>query len=65
MRKGYLLFLICLLLALSAVSVASQDMMYSESPMLADRVAAGDLPPVEERLPVSPEVVTPTSEVVS
>jgi peptide/nickel transport system substrate-binding protein len=31
---------------------------YGEAPMLADRVAAGELPPVEERLPVAPEVVS-------
>jgi len=30
---------------------------YSESPMLAERVAAGDLPPIDERLPVAPYVV--------
>ena len=30
---------------------------FSEAPMLAERVAAGELPPVEERLPVEPVVV--------
>ncbi|WP_199033880.1 ABC transporter substrate-binding protein [Glycomyces salinus] len=30
----------------------------SEAPMLAERVEAGDLPPVEERLPKEPQVVT-------
>ncbi|MFB9661693.1 ABC transporter substrate-binding protein [Glycomyces mayteni] len=30
-----------------------------EAPMLAERVEAGDLPPVEERLPKEPLVVTP------
>ncbi len=30
---------------------------YSEAPMLAERVAAGDLPLVDERLPVSPVVL--------
>ena len=29
---------------------------YNESPMLAERVAAGDLPPVDERLPEEPRV---------
>ncbi len=33
------------------------EMTYSESPMLADMVAAGELPAVEERLPVNPIVV--------
>ena len=32
---------------------------YGEAPSLAARVAAGDLPPVEERLPGNPLVVTP------
>jgi peptide/nickel transport system substrate-binding protein len=32
---------------------------YKEAPMLADMVAAGSLPPVEERLPENPVVVTP------
>jgi peptide/nickel transport system substrate-binding protein len=32
---------------------------YSEAPMLADRVAAGQLPPVDERLPSVPFVVGP------
>jgi peptide/nickel transport system substrate-binding protein len=31
--------------------------MYGESPMLAERVAAGDLPPVDERLPENPRVI--------
>lgn len=30
-----------------------------EAPALAERVAAGTLPPVEQRLPANPEVVTP------
>ncbi len=36
---------------------------YKEAPMLADLVASGDLPPVEERLPSNPRVVTPYNEV--
>ncbi len=34
-----------------------------EAPMLAERVAAGDLPPLEERLPVNPMVVEPIDSV--
>lgn len=45
-----------------AAEPASDDMMddgaYGESPLLAERVAAGELPPVEERLPVQPFVVS-------
>ena len=33
---------------------------YKEAPMLAARVAAGELPPVEERLPENPLVLQPT-----
>ncbi len=36
---------------------------YSEAPMLADMVAAGDLPPVEERLPEDPMVIKPLGEI--
>src|SRR5690606_9875292 len=33
---------------------------FNEAPMLAELVASGDLPPVEERLPVNPLVIEPT-----
>lgn len=36
---------------------------YNEAPMLAERVQAGDLPPVDERLPVNPLVVEPVEQV--
>jgi peptide/nickel transport system substrate-binding protein len=36
---------------------------YQEAPMLAELVASGDLPPVAERIPVNPRVITPYSEV--
>ena len=36
---------------------------YSEAPMLAELVAAGKLPPVEQRLPPSPLVIEPIQEV--
>ncbi len=32
---------------------------FKEAPMLAEKVAAGELPPVTERLPAEPLVVTP------
>jgi peptide/nickel transport system substrate-binding protein len=38
-------------------------MTYKESPMLAELVSAGKLPPVEERLPVNPFVVTPLESI--
>ncbi|MHB1317492.1 MAG: ABC transporter substrate-binding protein [Anaerolineae bacterium] len=36
---------------------------YKESPMLAERVAAGELPPVDERLPEEPLVIEPYASV--
>jgi peptide/nickel transport system substrate-binding protein len=40
-----------------SIAVNAQDQTFNESPMLAERVAAGELPPVEERLPVNPRVI--------
>ena len=37
--------------------------MWGEAPMLAEQVAAGDLPPVEERLPAQPAVVHPLESI--
>ena len=36
---------------------------YKEAPMLADLVAAGELPAIDERLPVTPRVVKVNSEI--
>lgn len=43
--------------------VLAQPAGYNEAPMLAEKVANGSLPPVEERLPAEPLVVQPTNEV--
>jgi len=43
--------------------VAAPESKFKEAPMLAEKVAAGELPPVEERLPVEPLIVTPIYEV--
>lgn len=43
---------ICFLGAISALA-----MEYNEAPMLAELVAAGKLPPVEERLPENPQMI--------
>jgi peptide/nickel transport system substrate-binding protein len=42
---------------------AGTMLKFSEAPMLAERVAAGELPPVEERLPEDPLVVEPLEAV--
>ena len=60
---GWLLLLaICLTLVGLPAPVAGQG-PYGEAPMLAERVAAGELPPVEERLPENPLVVQPIDSV--
>jgi len=48
----------CLLGITSALALE-----YSEAPMLRTLVAAGELPPVEERLPEEPQVVKPVEKI--
>lgn len=67
MKNRLSLFLIVVLL-LSALSLTSiptptHAQGFQESPMLAAKVQAGELPPVNERLPESPAVITPFNEV--
>lgn len=45
------------LLAVLSVAVSARAQTYQETPSLAPRVAAGELPPVEDRLPERPWVV--------
>ena len=49
--------------AVATEAPAEAAATYSEAPMLADMVAAGDLPPVEERLPAEPLVVPPVESI--
>lgn len=60
-----LIILICIPFALATAEkettitrVAERTGEYGEAPMLAELVAAGELPPVEERLPDEPKVKT-------
>lgn len=50
-------------LVCSMFSVGLQAQEYHEAPGLAEKVTAGQLPPIEERLPEQPEVVTPFREI--
>ncbi len=45
--------------AAAPASEAVSSGQYQESPMLAEKIAAGELPPVEDRLPAEPFVVGP------
>lgn len=51
----------------AALLVLSNDILparaYQEAPMLAEKVARGELPPVNERLPEHPQVVEPVHEI--
>ena len=52
-----------LALALAGAASAGLAQDYSEAPGLAERAAAGELPPVAERVGEAPEVITPLDEV--
>lgn len=59
------LTLLALLLALiiPIVPTQAQTSFYNEAPMLTERVAAGELPPVDDRLPINPLLVQPFEDV--
>lgn len=61
-RRKALFFILAFVMVLSVASVVSA-VEYNEAPMLAEKVAAGELPPVEERLPKEPMVVEPLNSV--
>ncbi|MCY4083078.1 MAG: twin-arginine translocation signal domain-containing protein, partial [Caldilineaceae bacterium] len=43
--------------AAAEAAPAASDSMYNEAPRLAEMVANGELPPVDERVPVNPLVL--------
>ena len=43
---------------------AAAEGKYKESPLLAAQVKAGELPPVDQRLPKEPVVVKPLNEII-
>ena len=49
--------------SLTPFAALAQDMTFNEAPMLASLVADGSLPPVNERIPANPRVITPLNEV--
>ena len=58
-----LTLLAVLLIAITAMGLVSSQSMYNEAPALAEKVAAGELPPVDERLPDEPLVIEPVEEI--
>ena len=61
-RKEFLIPLAVLVLAVALVGSPMAAAKFSEAPLLAEKVAQGELPPVEERLPENPVVVQPHAE---
>ncbi len=49
--------------AAEAAAPEAPASQYNEAPMLAEMVANGQLPPVDERLPLNPLVITPEEEI--
>ena len=62
MKTRFILLLALTAMLVLAISPISAQMTYNEAPMLAEKVAAGELPPVEERLPANPLVVVPLEQ---
>ncbi len=64
-KRAFLLVITLVLVAALVIpvlpSASAQESKYNEAPSLAEMVAAGTLPPVDERLPENPRVV-PLSE---
>ncbi len=61
MRRTLRIAAAILVLCLLAATAWAQP--FTEAPSLAARVAAGELPPVEERLPLNPAVMVPIESV--
>src|SRR5690606_3892298 len=65
-------FLVLLSMTVATVAFSQSDSdgaqicsAYQEAPGLSARVAAGELPPIADRLPLNPRVVTPAHEIGS
>lgn len=59
MKRSCMLLLVCCLVILGSMSTLA----YQESPFLAERVQRGELPPVDQRLPLEPYVVEPIDRI--
>ncbi|NLA57669.1 MAG: ABC transporter substrate-binding protein [Firmicutes bacterium] len=62
-RRRLLITLLVSVLAVALMGSPICAAKYNEAPMLAELVARGELPPVEERLPKNPVVVEPIGEI--
>ena len=57
MKKSLSMLLAFVMVLAMCPMFASAEATYTEAPMLADKVAAGELPAVADRLPANPEVI--------
>jgi peptide/nickel transport system substrate-binding protein len=57
------LFILAVFSIVVTSAAFAQDSAFNEAPMLAEQVASGALPPVEERLPAEPLVIEPEEQV--
>lgn len=55
--------LVVLTILVLGLEASAASVSYQEAPMLQEKVAAGELPPVEERLPAEPLVQTPLESI--
>ncbi len=63
MAKNSTTWIVLLTAVLAVGSVPAFGAQFNEAPQLQEMVEAGELPPVEQRLPEEPVVVTPVHEV--
>jgi peptide/nickel transport system substrate-binding protein len=62
--KQRIVLVACLSVAISmSMAFTAMGTEYNESPMLKVKVAAGELPVVQERLPVEPQIVEPIEKI--
>ncbi|SLN20052.1 ABC transporter substrate-binding protein [Oceanibacterium hippocampi] len=60
-RTGNRVFTLAALFLAAAAALASPAQAYREPPSLAEKVAAGELPPIDNRLPAEPRIIDMTA----
>jgi len=55
--------LFVLIFSFILLETQAQGSIFNEAPMLAEQVARGELPPIEERLPINPVIIQPIESI--
>ena len=63
MKIQHTLLSFILMVLVTTIALAQDEIAYHEAPMLAEMVAAGELPPVEVRLPTHPRIIPVFNEI--